>query len=200
MFKRRSNDIDKGVREKVFLIFNRVLFEIIQVQTDFHWQYAISISNYTKNSIKPLLLWTNVYIIFNSLIFWHRFHWIFCFTGDNESGKTTLIAKLQGNEDPKKGSGLEYAYIEVRDEYRDGKKFIIIFLSSLLINILFFRKNKAWCMDFGRRSSAFRTFRVCCEWQKFPAYLGSPYSFYDNSLGNYGSVTYLGIYITRSYR
>lgn len=42
-------------------------------------------------------------------------------SGDNESGKTTLIAKLQGNEDPKKGSGLEYAYIDVRDEYRDGE-------------------------------------------------------------------------------
>ncbi|KAK3932583.1 Cytoplasmic dynein 1 light intermediate chain 2 [Frankliniella fusca] len=39
--------------------------------------------------------------------------------GDSESGKTTLIAKLQGVEDPKKGSGLEYAYIDVRDEYRD---------------------------------------------------------------------------------
>ena len=32
------------------------------------------------------------------------------------SGKTTLLAKLQGNEDPKKGSGLEFGYIEVRDE------------------------------------------------------------------------------------
>lgn len=42
--------------------------------------------------------------------------------GDNASGKTSLIAKLQGVEDPKKGSGLEYAYIDVRDEYRDGKK------------------------------------------------------------------------------
>lgn len=42
--------------------------------------------------------------------------------GDNASGKTTLIAKLQGVEDPKKGFGLEYAYIDVRDEYRDGKK------------------------------------------------------------------------------
>lgn len=41
--------------------------------------------------------------------------------GDNSSGKTSLIAKLQGVEDPKKGSGLEYAYIDVRDEYRDGK-------------------------------------------------------------------------------
>lgn len=40
--------------------------------------------------------------------------------GDNTSGKTSLIAKLQGVEDPKKGSGLEYAYIDVRDEYRDG--------------------------------------------------------------------------------
>jgi len=39
--------------------------------------------------------------------------------GDKESGKTTLIAKLQGNEDPKKGSGLEYGCIDVRDEYRD---------------------------------------------------------------------------------
>ncbi|GIY30662.1 cytoplasmic dynein 1 light intermediate chain 2 [Caerostris darwini] len=39
--------------------------------------------------------------------------------GDNESGKTSLIAKLEGNEDPRKGSGLEYHYIYVRDEYRD---------------------------------------------------------------------------------
>ena len=41
--------------------------------------------------------------------------------GDKESGKTTLVAKLQGNEDPKKGAGLEYGYIDVRDEYREGK-------------------------------------------------------------------------------
>ncbi|XP_037936250.1 cytoplasmic dynein 1 light intermediate chain 1 [Teleopsis dalmanni] len=39
--------------------------------------------------------------------------------GDNATGKTTLIAKLQGVEDPKKGSGLEYAYIDVKDEYRE---------------------------------------------------------------------------------
>ncbi|XP_013786624.1 cytoplasmic dynein 1 light intermediate chain 2-like [Limulus polyphemus] len=41
--------------------------------------------------------------------------------GDDESGKTSLTAKLQGNEDPKKGSGLEYHYILVRDEYRDDQ-------------------------------------------------------------------------------
>ena len=41
--------------------------------------------------------------------------------GDKESGKTTLIAKLAGNEDPKKGAGLEYGFINVRDEEREGK-------------------------------------------------------------------------------
>lgn len=39
--------------------------------------------------------------------------------GDYETGKTSLVAKMQGNEDPKKGSGLEYHYLLVRDEYRD---------------------------------------------------------------------------------
>ena len=41
--------------------------------------------------------------------------------GDKESGKTTLIAKLHANEDPKKVAGLEYGYIDVRDEYRDDQ-------------------------------------------------------------------------------
>ena len=39
--------------------------------------------------------------------------------GENETGKTSLIAKIQGNEDPKKGSGLEYYHLLFRDEYRD---------------------------------------------------------------------------------
>ena len=43
------------------------------------------------------------------------------YSGDNECGKTTLIAKLQGVEEPKKGIGLEYYYLNVKDEYRDGK-------------------------------------------------------------------------------
>ena len=53
-------------------------------------------------------------------------------TGDKESGKTTLIAKLQGNEDPKKGAGLEYGYIDVRDEYRDGKTIFVKFFLPLI--------------------------------------------------------------------
>ncbi|KAI5705308.1 hypothetical protein M8J75_013731 [Diaphorina citri] len=39
--------------------------------------------------------------------------------GDNSSGKTTLIAKLQGIDSPEKGLALEYAYINVSDEYRE---------------------------------------------------------------------------------
>ena len=45
----------------------------------------------------------------------------FFFLGENESGKTSLNAKLQGTEETKKGSGLEYMYIDVKDDYRDGR-------------------------------------------------------------------------------
>jgi len=43
------------------------------------------------------------------------------FAGDNESGKTTLVSKLKGVEDQKKGSALEFMYVTVRDEYGDGE-------------------------------------------------------------------------------
>jgi GTPase SAR1 family protein len=56
--------------------------------------------------------------------------------GDNSSGKTSLIAKLQGVEDPKKGSGLEYAYIDVRDEYRDGKLTLFINQCNTIYNVI----------------------------------------------------------------
>jgi len=36
--------------------------------------------------------------------------------GDQECGKTTLVAKLQGVEEPKKGNALEYGYMEIRDD------------------------------------------------------------------------------------
>lgn len=39
--------------------------------------------------------------------------------GDNDSGKTSLIAKMQGSNTTCKGSGLEYHHLMVRDEYRD---------------------------------------------------------------------------------
>lgn len=54
--------------------------------------------------------------------------------GDNESGKTTLIAKLQGVDEPKKGTGLEYYYIDVKDEYRDGKS---VFYYAITYDIIY---------------------------------------------------------------
>lgn len=40
--------------------------------------------------------------------------------GDNDAGKTSLVAKLQRVDDPKKGSGLEYHYLEVNPDLKDG--------------------------------------------------------------------------------
>lgn len=43
------------------------------------------------------------------------------FIGYDGSGKTTLISKLRGKEDEiSKGHGLEYTYLDVHDEERDG--------------------------------------------------------------------------------
>lgn len=43
--------------------------------------------------------------------------------GDDGSGKTTLMTKIQGAEHGKKGRGLEYLYLNIHDEDRDGKEF-----------------------------------------------------------------------------
>lgn len=48
--------------------------------------------------------------------------------GDNETGKSTLVAKIQGNDDPKKGSGLEYHHLLVRDEYRDEQTVLSVWV------------------------------------------------------------------------
>lgn len=45
------------------------------------------------------------------------------FSGEDGSGKTTLMAKLQEAEHNKKGRGLEYLYLSVHDEDRDGELF-----------------------------------------------------------------------------
>lgn len=39
--------------------------------------------------------------------------------GDNSSGKSTLLARLKGEEDAKKGQALEYHCIEIKDTHRD---------------------------------------------------------------------------------
>lgn len=43
------------------------------------------------------------------------------FLGEDGAGKTSLIGKLQGIEEYKKGRGMEYLYLNVHDEDRDGK-------------------------------------------------------------------------------
>ena len=43
------------------------------------------------------------------------------FLGDNESGRSTLIARMKGIESISKGIGLEYHYIEINNEEdKDG--------------------------------------------------------------------------------
>lgn len=46
---------------------------------------------------------------------------MFC-TGEVGSGKTTLVAKLQGVEEYMKGRGLEYLYFSVHDDDIDGNR------------------------------------------------------------------------------
>ena len=40
--------------------------------------------------------------------------------GDNESGRSTLVSRIKGIESVSKGIGLEYHYIDIKDEDRDG--------------------------------------------------------------------------------
>ena len=82
------------------------------------------------------------------------------FSGDKESGKTTLIAKLQGNEDPKKGSGLEYGYIDVRDEYREGEK--INFFLAIISYFTFFTYHTAGNGPSGFKSKHINFFFIIC--------------------------------------
>lgn len=79
----------------------------------------------------------------------------FLISGDIGSGKTTVIAKLQGVEDPKKGAGLEYAYIDVRDEYRDGELTQMTFIPMNIFQrkatqLVVFRSYEIRSMDSGR--------------------------------------------------
>lgn len=41
--------------------------------------------------------------------------------GEDGAGKTSLIRRIQGIEEYKKGRGLEYLYLNVHDEDRDGE-------------------------------------------------------------------------------
>ena len=84
------------------------------------------------------------------------------------------MAKLQGIEAPKKGCGLEYAYIEIRDEYRDGMHTHDITVLAFkcmqrlkrtnfmfsCINCLFPRFNAVECMGSGREPDSLQSPQV----------------------------------------
>ena len=58
-------------------------------------------------------------------------------SGNDGTGKTSLVMKLRrSGDDLLRGSGLEYTYLDVDDEERDG----IIFLPLFLINLNEFGK------------------------------------------------------------
>lgn len=60
-------------------------------------------------------------------------------SGEDGSGKTTLVAKLQGADHNKKGRGLEYLYLNVHDEDRDGEftccSFSVITAVAIFVNL-----------------------------------------------------------------
>ena len=75
-------------------------------------------------SDKAILILGMILHIFLGIFFIFSYIYLFLLclsfsTGDNDSGKTSLIARMQGSNNTSKGSGLEYQYMIVRDEYRD---------------------------------------------------------------------------------
>ena len=54
--------------------------------------------------------------------------------GNNGCGKTSLIMKLRppGEEELRKGAGLEFTYLDVHDEERDGRNMVLSVLHYLL--------------------------------------------------------------------
>lgn len=104
--------------------------------------------------------------------------------GEDGSGKTTLMSKLQGADHNKKGRGLEYLYLSVHDEDRDGMFTSCRFSGHRLITIqshnnitldicccillqsfsfLWCRPYPLQCVDPGWGPVSQRPFKVCCD-------------------------------------
>ena len=58
-------------------------------------------------------------------------------TGEDGSGKTALMAKLQGTDHNMRGRGLEYLYLNVHDEDIDGELTCFIFTCVCLTAVVF---------------------------------------------------------------
>lgn len=70
-----------------------------------------------------MLVWTSLLPV---ILFFTDF---VCVLGEVGSGKTTLVAKLQGVEEYMKGRGLEYLYFSVHDDDIDGNEWLIAVVS-----------------------------------------------------------------------
>ena len=119
--------------------------------------------------------------------------------GDKESGKTTLIAKLQGNEDPKKGSGLEYGYIDVRDEYRDDHTRLSHWIldgdtshANLLNFALTERNYEGNTMEVRQKGQALLSLHHC-------RHHGGDQRLHDDAVVHHGPAPELGELVTRSH-
>lgn len=55
------------------------------------------------------------------------------YVGEDGAGKTSLIRRIQGIEEYKKGRGLEYLYLNVHDEDRDGECGLLSQLGGTLL-------------------------------------------------------------------
>uniref|UniRef100_A0A672IVN6 Dynein light intermediate chain n=1 Tax=Salarias fasciatus TaxID=181472 RepID=A0A672IVN6_SALFA len=56
--------------------------------------------------------------------------------GEVGSGKTTLVAKLQGVEEYMKGRGLEYLYFNVHDDDIDGDQMLLLFGNNMIFILI----------------------------------------------------------------
>ncbi|VDQ12972.1 unnamed protein product [Trichobilharzia regenti] len=63
--------------------------------------------------------------------------------GDEECGKSTLIARLQGTRDQQKGFGLNFTLLDIKDEERDGMNWIPL---DIILN-LDQTELKVWILD-----------------------------------------------------
>lgn len=74
-------------------------------------------------------------------------HFFFLSLGEVGSGKTTLVAKLQGIEDYMKGRGLEYLYFSVHDDDIDGNPNMAAYLDFFYLILFCFFLFTSFCFQ-----------------------------------------------------
>ena len=133
-------------------------------------------------------------------------HWL-CFQGNDGTGKTSLIVKMQnGIAEVKKGHAMEYSYIDVYDEDRDGKSSFINKLclilddSCLFVRLLAsFRQYKAECVDYGRWCDVPEPAEVRDNKEISEGCHSNYYCWYVETLDDHGYFKFLDSCLKRAY-